>query len=257
MNTVADAAVAAVTIDDVYFRYGPPYPVIAGMTLEIAAEQVTCLVGPSGCGKSTLLNLIAGLLQPDRGSVRRDAGVHGRTGYLFQQDALLPWRTVYGNLRLPSELRGIPSAVDTCRICNHLLAFHLDDAILNRYPDELSGGMRQRVALIQALMADPALLLLDEPFAALDVYTRLQLETEFRTMVAAQRMSAVFVTHDIEQAIAIGDRVLVMGSNLRGIVADIAITFGRGERPSPARIRGELSFGEYYTSIWRCLRDAI
>ena len=257
MNTLAEAAVTAVTIDDVDFGYGPQSPVIAGMTLDIAAEQVTCLVGPSGCGKSTLLNLIAGLLQPDHGSVRRNARLHGRTGYLFQQDALLPWRTVYGNLRLPSELRGIASVVDTQRIYRLLLAFHLDEAILDWYPDELSGGMRQRVALIQALMADPALLLLDEPFAALDVYTRLQLETEFRTMVATQRMSAVFVTHDIEQAIAIGDRVLVMGSDLRGIVADIPIAFGRGERPSPARIRGEHSFGEYYTFIWRCLRDAI
>lgn len=247
----------AVTIDDLYFRYDDRPLVIAGMSLSIHLHQVTCLVGPSGCGKSTLLNLIAGLILPNAGRVRRAASMAGRTGYLFQQDALLPWRTVRGNLLLPSELNGLLNCDLECRIYSQLSKFGLDVDILERYPDELSGGMRQRVALIQALMSDPVLMLLDEPFASLDIVTRLQLEAEFRTMLAEQGMSAVFVTHDIEQAIAIGDRVLVMGGKSRGIVADITIDFGLSGRPAPAVLRGDCRFGDYYTSVWRYLRDAI
>lgn len=235
-----------------------PEPVFNDLSLRIKSEQVTCLVGPSGCGKTTLLNLIAGFLRPSRGVIEQNGkSSDHRIGYIFQRDALLPWRTVRANLGLASELRGIPTATDEPRIADYLSAFNLMPSVLTRYPDELSGGMRQRISIIQSLMADPSLLLLDEPFASLDFYTKLRLENDFRNLVASRGMAAVFVTHDIEEAIAVGDRVVVMGRSPRGIVADLSIDFDGGNRLAPEMVRGHRQAAEYFSRIWTELRDAV
>jgi NitT/TauT family transport system ATP-binding protein len=231
--------------------------VFEDLSIAIAARQVTCIVGPSGCGKTTFLNLIAGFIAPTRGkiSIRTDDG-RDRVGYIFQQDALLPWRTVRGNVCLAAELRNSDPALDSERISGYLRAFNLDESVLSKYPAELSGGMRQRISIIQSLMADPSILLLDEPFSSLDFYTKLKLETDFRSLVIARGMTAVFVTHDIEEAIAVGDRVVIFGKSPRGIVHDIRIDFADGPRLSPEAVRSHRQFGEYFSEIWGELRDA-
>jgi NitT/TauT family transport system ATP-binding protein len=157
---------------------------------------------------------------------------------------------------LAAELRNSDPALDSERISGYLRAFNLDESVLSKYPAELSGGMRQRISIIQSLMADPSILLLDEPFSSLDFYTKLKLETDFRSLVIARGMTAVFVTHDIEEAIAVGDRVVIFGKSPRGIVHDIRIDFADGPRLSPEAVRSHRQFGEYFSEIWGELRDA-
>lgn len=234
--------------------------VFEDLSLEVGPGKIVCVVGPSGCGKSTLLNLLAGLLTPLRGSIRighDTPGPNRRVGYIFQSDALLPWRKVLGNLLLASELRGEQDTQDGQRIGAYLRIFNLDDTVLEKYPTELSGGMRQRVSIVQSLMTDPTILLLDEPFSALDFYTKLKLEAEFRSMVAGTGKAALFVTHDIDEAVAIGDRILVMGPSPRGIIDEIKIEFGSADRLLPEAIRGHARFGEYFSRVWDELRGGV
>lgn len=252
---------SAILIEDLTFSHAGAHseaPVFSGLDLRLHRGHVTCLVGPSGCGKSTMLNLIAGFLHPSRGSIRFEAcEAEGRVGYIFQQDALLPWRSVRGNLRLPAELQGRPAAGDDARVCQLLGVFGFDESVLDKSPNQLSGGMRQRISIIQALLANPQILLLDEPFAALDFFTRIRLESDFRALVESRGLTAVFVTHDIDEAIALGDRVIVLGSAPRGIVADITIAPDGPSRPDPEAMRGHEQFGRYFSAVWESLRDAV
>lgn len=237
------------------------YPVFEGISFDVRHSEIVCLVGPSGCGKSTLLNLIAGFLTPLRGTIRVAAGKQGskgRVGYIFQRDALLPWRTVKGNLSLADELRREGNQkCGEARIRDYLNVFNLDDSVLEKYPAELSGGMRQRVSIVQSLMTEPDILLLDEPFSALDFYTKLKLEAEFRSMVSGTGKAALFVTHDIDEAIAMGDRILIMGDCPKGVVDEVKIEFDSGSRLSPEAIRGHARFGEYFSRVWDELRERL
>lgn len=232
--------------------------VFEGVSFDVRRSEVVCLVGPSGCGKSTLLSLIAGFLTPNHGEIHVAAGEHGlgRVGYIFQSDALLPWRTVKGNLSLADELRREGNQErDQAKIRDYLNVFNLDGSVLEKYPAELSGGMRQRVSIVQSLMTEPDILLLDEPFSALDFYTKLKLESEFRAMVSGTGKAALFVTHDIDEAIAMGDRILIMGDSPKGIVNEVKIEFDSGSRLSPEAIRGHARFGEYFSRVWEELRE--
>jgi len=252
---------SAIELDRVAFGYpseAPERALFANVSLAIDYGQITCLVGPSGCGKTTLLNLLAGFIIPTSGELRFSAGHSGRpVGYIFQNDALLPWRSIRANLGLPAELQGRPAASDDARIAEYMDAFNLEASVLRQFPEHLSGGMRQRIAIIQALLADPDILLLDEPFGALDFFTRLRLEAEFRSLIDTHGKAAVLVTHDIDEAIAVGDRVIVMGRARRGIVADIRIDLEEPARPGPEAVRGHRLFGRYFTAIWESLRDAV
>lgn len=226
-------------------------PVLQNLSIQIAHGEIVSILGRSGCGKSTLLNLIAGLIKSQKGDLVVDgtggAKASGRIGYIFQEDALLPWRTVAQNLGLATQIGNVSKAQYEADLRDFLSTFHLDQTILEKYPAQLSGGMKQRVSIIQTLLFNPKLLLLDEPFSALDFYTKLCLEAEFYNLVKTKAKTAVLVTHDIEEAIAVSDRVILMSGG--GVIhAEIPIRF-QCER-NPESIRGSAEFAEYYRIIW-------
>lgn len=254
------SAISAENLTYAYKANGDePRLVFEDISFDVRRSEIVCLVGPSGCGKSTLLNIVAGFLSPHRGAIRLAEGEKGKTGkvgYIFQRDALLPWRSVKKNLLLADELRReANSEREEAKIRDYLKVFNLDESVLGKYPAELSGGMRQRVSIVQSLMTEPDILLLDEPFSALDFYTKLKLEGEFRAMVSGTGKAALFVTHDIDEAIAMGDRILVMGDSPKGIVDEVKIEFDSGSRLSPEAIRGHARFGEYFSRVWGELRE--
>lgn len=250
------------SISDLSFGYGTASqtpPVISNLSLSVKRGELVCILGASGCGKTTLLNLIAGLATASGGSItiggKQDLS-DGQIGYIFQQDALLPWRTVKGNLNLAREINQNLNTPDYDeKIATYLNVFHLEKKVLDQYPAQLSGGMRQRVAIIQALMLNPDLLLLDEPFAALDFYTKLRLESEFRQLVKTHGKGAVLVTHDIDEAIAMGDRILIMRKG--GVfIKEYEVDLGKSVS-SPEEARGAPQFATYYHKIWNDLKAVI
>jgi NitT/TauT family transport system ATP-binding protein len=229
---------------------------IKDLSFSINEGEIVSILGASGCGKSTLLNLISGLLVPSAGKIQltHESGPR-KIGYIFQDDALFPWRTVEGNLMLaPALSRDVSTESAHQRISQYLKTFHLDEDIRRKYPSELSGGMRQRVSIIQSLMFNPQLLLLDEPFSALDFYTKLRLESEFYELVKEQRKAAILVTHDIEEAVAISDRVFLMKKGGQ-LIHEFQVDFG-AER-SPENVRGTQLFAEMYKEIWSRLKVVI
>lgn len=228
----------------------PGHPVLELLDLEIAAGEIVCLIGPSGSGKTTLLDTIAGFIKPESGMVQLSGAQ--RLGYIFQADALLPWRTVRANLSLGPELAG--QQVSESLLIEHLQSFNLDPAILDHFPASLSGGMRQRVAILQALLSAPDLLLLDEPFAALDFPTRLKLEGEFWHQIKSRGKAALLVTHDIEEAIVLADRVVLLRDKR---LESIPICFDGLDRRAPAALRARPEFAQYFQSLWTGLESAM
>ncbi len=182
--------------------------VISDLNLQIAAGEFLAILGPSGCGKSTLLRMIANLTAPDSGRIHAKPAAH-RTAFVFQDAHLLPWRNVLDNVVLPLELKNKDTVDSHSKARNILDQVGLADAA-TRYPNELSGGMRMRVSLARALVTEPALLLLDEPFAALDEITRFHLEVQLRDLWQHLGMTIIFVTHSISEAAFLADRALVM-----------------------------------------------
>lgn len=189
--------------------------VLNGIDLDVKAGQFVSVIGPSGCGKSTLFNILAGLVAHDGGKILFDGEcvphLRGRVGYMLQRDLLMPWRTVLHNVIVGLELRGVPHKESIERARELLATFGLDQ-FENAYPKELSGGMRQRVALARTLLPDPDILLLDEPFSALDYQTRLFLETLLVKTVKQRGKTVILVTHDIDEAIALSERIFVLSS---------------------------------------------
>ncbi|MBC7996583.1 MAG: ABC transporter ATP-binding protein [Leptolyngbya sp.] len=232
--------------------------VIRELNLSVSKGEIVCILGASGCGKSTLLNLIEGLLQPISGEIQivSNADRKRPIGYIFQQDPLLPWRTVESNLMLVTDLSQETSKIDAREnIKQYLETFNLNQEILQKYPSQLSGGMRQRVSIIQSLMFNPDLILLDEPFSALDFFTKLKLESEFCHLITQKEKSAILVTHDIEEAVAMGNRVLIMntdGALIKSFEIEKSVEFG-----SPENARGTAKFAEYYRLIWSELKAVI
>ena len=199
----------ALHLDQVRRTFGD-LVVIDGMSLDIAAGEFLAILGPSGCGKSTLLRILARLNQPDRGTLTiapSDSGF--QTSYVFQDAHLLPWLTVRQNTALPLELTGVNPAEHAARVTRVLSEVGLADAE-SRYPAELSGGMRMRVSLARALVTEPRLLLLDEPFAALDEITRFRLESRLRELWLERGMTVVLVTHSITEAAFLANRAIVL-----------------------------------------------
>ena len=194
------------------------HTVIGGMTIEIAPGEFLAMLGPSGCGKSTLLRMIARLAAPDSGSIAFDPPEF-QTAYVFQDAHLLPWRTVLDNAALPLELMGVETSERHARARAILDQVGLHEAVL-RYPAQLSGGMRMRVSLARALVTEPRLLLLDEPFAALDEITRFQLEVQLRELWHKRGMTVIFVTHSISEAAFLANRAVVLTRRGGGIKLD-------------------------------------
>jgi len=205
-------------------------PATHNVNVEIHEGEIVTIVGPSGCGKSTMLNLVAGLLKPTTGTVTyRDSRievVNRSTGYMTQSDHLLPWRTVEKNIAVPLEIRGDPREFKQRRVKELMQLVGLSNFAAS-YPSQLSGGMRKRAALARLLAYDPETLLLDEPFAALDAQLRVRMQMELFALSRALNKTVLFVTHDIDEAIALGDRCLVFGGRPGTIIKNIEVPLSR------------------------------
>ena len=235
---------------------GSRYQAVTGIDLSVAAGEFVSVVGPTGCGKSTLLNAAAGLLTPSAGTVtifgQPLAGLNRRAGYLFQADALMPWKTALDNVKVALEPMGVSDAEADRRARDWLARVGLR-AFVDRYPHMLSGGQRKRVALAQMLIRDPEILLMDEPFGPLDAQTRQIMGNLLLELWAANRKAVIFVTHDLEEAIALSDRVIVLSAGPAArIVGEYPVTLPRPR--DIAEIRLEPQFHAIYKEIWACLR---
>ncbi|MGG5288873.1 ABC transporter ATP-binding protein [Pseudomonas shirazensis] len=199
------------------------------INVDIQQGQVVTIIGPSGCGKSTMLNMVAGLFAPTTGEVQYRGevvkGINGRTGYMTQSDHLLPWRDVTGNIAIPLEIQGVPKAKRQARI-RELLSLVGLEGHEKAYPSQLSGGMRKRAALARLLAYDPETLLMDEPFAALDAQLRMRMQTELFKLSRQLKKTVLFVTHDLDEAVALGDRCLIFSGRPGTIVRDVDIPLG-------------------------------
>ncbi len=235
------------------------YTAVKEASLAVAPGEFVSVVGPTGCGKSTLLNVAAGLLAPSGGEVKVFGetlhGVNARAGYLFQADALMPWRSAFGNVVAGLEFRGVPASEARTRAEDWLKRVGLA-GFGDRYPHQLSGGMKKRVSLAQTLILDPEILLMDEPFSALDIQTRQLMENELLELWSANRKSVVFITHDLEEAIALSDRVVVLsaGPETRPI-GEYVIDLPRPR--DVAEIRLTPRYLELHTEIWHAMKAEV
>jgi NitT/TauT family transport system ATP-binding protein len=222
--------------------------------LTIAKGEVICIVGPSGCGKSTLLNMAAGLLRPTAGSVLFEgqplSRINHRVGYVTQNDSLLPWRTVARNVALPLEVSSCTRKERRRRVAEVLETVGLAHCA-SRYPSQLSGGMRKRVGLAQTLVYNPSTILMDEPFGALDAQLRLDLQQELLRLVDERELTVLFVTHDLEEAILMADRVILFSASPGRIVADRRIPFARPR--DLATLRRDPRVGTIWADLWNLL----
>src|SRR4051812_43596053 len=235
------------------------YTAVADTTLSIAPGEFVSVVGPTGCGKSTLLNVGAGLLQPSSGSVRVFGdtldGVNRRAGYMFQAEALMPWRSALENVIAGLQFRGIGDT-ESRRLGEKWLARVGLQGFGGRYPHQLSGGMRKRVALAQTLILDPDIILMDEPFSALDVQTRQLMENEVLDLWASKKRAVLFITHDLDEAIAMSDRVVVLSAGpATHPIGEFAIDLARPR--DVAEVRTHPRFVELHKQIWNVLRDEV
>jgi ABC-type nitrate/sulfonate/bicarbonate transport system ATPase subunit len=224
---------AKVQLDQVGVSFNTPdgqFRAVEPLSLGIETGRFVSLVGPSGCGKSTLFNVIAGLLQPTEGRVLIDGqaatGNIGRVGYMLQKDLLLPWRTVVDNVILGMEIQGVPRSEARERAMPLLQRYGLA-GFERLYPNSLSGGMRQRAALLRTLLFDTDVILLDEPFGALDAQTKLRMQEWLMQLWSDFRKTVVFITHDVDEAIYLSDEIHVMGTRPGRILETIAITLPR------------------------------
>ena len=232
------------------------YTAVGDATLAVAPGEFVSVVGPTGCGKSTLLNVAAGLLAPSSGNVSSFGeplvGVNRRAGYMFQSDALMPWRTALANVVTGLQFRGTARAAAQSQARDWLARVGLS-GFEDRYPHQLSGGMRKRVALAQMLIMDPQILLMDEPFSALDVQTRQLMENELLELWSANRKSVLFITHDLEEAISLSDRVVVLSAGpATRPIGEFAIDLPRPR--DVAEIRMTPRFVELHGAIWRQMK---
>ena len=259
-----DASTPALAFDRVTCAFagktaGERYTAVADASIAVAAGEFVSVVGPTGCGKSTLLNVAAGLLAPSSGRALVDGklldGINGRAGYMFQADALMPWRDALDNVIAGLEFRGVPRETAVARGREWLARVGLA-GFENRYPHQLSGGMRKRVALAQMLILDPEILLMDEPFSALDIQTRQLMENELLDLWSANRKSVLFITHDLEEAIALSDRVVVLSAGPgTHPIGEFGIDLPRPR--DVAEIRLSPRFVELHEAIWHVLKAEV
>jgi len=238
---------------------GTPYCALHDISLAVDPGAFVAIVGPSGCGKSTLLNIAAGLLTPSSGRVRVDgnelAGVNRAATYMFQQDALLPWKNVRENVSLGLVLAGIDRTEAQARADAWLARVGLG-AFASHYPSQLSGGMRKRVAMAQNWILDRGQILMDEPFSALDIHTRQRMESELLGLWEGSGRTVVFVTHDLEEAIALADDVVILSAGPSSrVVSRERVTL---DRPRDLmELRTSPAFVDLYRRIWAVLREEV
>ena len=240
-------------------RQGDRYTAVKDTSLSVRVGEFVSVVGPTGCGKSTLLNVAAGLLEPSSGGVRvlgePLSGINRRSGYMFQAESLMPWRNALDNVIAGLQFAGVPRAEAETRAREWLARVGLS-GFEQRYPHELSGGMRKRVALAQMLILDPEILLMDEPFSALDVQTRQLMENELLDLWSADRKSVLFITHDLEEAIALSDRVVVLSAGpATRPIGEFTIDLPRPRDVNEIRLTPR--FVELHTQMWHVMKDEV
>ncbi len=238
---------------------GQRYTAVRDVTLTIGTGEFVSVVGPTGCGKSTLLNVAAGLLQPSTGSVtcfgQPLQGINTRAGYMFQTESLMPWRTARANVMAGLEFRGLPLAEAAEQAEGWLKRVGLG-GFGDRYPHQLSGGMRKRTSLAQTLALDPDIILMDEPFSALDIQTRQLMENEVLDLWAQKRKAVLFITHDLDEAIAMSDRVVVLSAGPASHpMGEFQIDLARPR--DVAEVRTAPRFIELHNAIWGVLREEV
>jgi NitT/TauT family transport system ATP-binding protein len=225
------------------------------LDFDIAEGEFACIVGPSGCGKSTFLRAVAGLIRPTAGEIVINHSDPKRAplAMVFQDYGIFPWKTVEANVRFGLQISGVPKAEAKRRTRDWLGRMGLEE-FADRYPDALSGGMRQRVAIARALVLEPEVLLMDEPFAALDAQRRELLQEELLNIWQADRRTVLFVTHSLEEALVLGDRVAVMSARPGRLLRLVDVPF---ERPRTSEIRATAEFGELKAELWELLRGEV
>ncbi len=234
---------------------GGQLEVLSGISADILDKEFVVLIGLSGGGKTTLLNIIAGLLEPTDGQVLMDGkkitGPGRERGMVFQQDAILMWRKVLGNIEYGLETRGVPKAERRRIGLEHMALVGLDPKFASFFPKELSGGMKKRVQIAAVFANDPEVLLLDEPFGSLDYPTKVALQEQLLHIWDREKKTAIFVTHDVEEALFLADRVFVLKNGLFETIVDVPF-----QRPRPADLRGRPEFREMFDRLWQELGGA-
>lgn len=253
----------AVRLEGVSVAYaltgGGRYEAVQPVDVMVGDGEFVAILGPTGCGKSTLLNIAAGLMPPSSGETRifgqKLEGLNAVAGYLFQQDALMPWKTARDNVAIGLEVKGTPRGAALAAADAFLARVGLA-SFGDRYPHQLSGGQKKRVALAQVLVREPKILFMDEPFGPLDAQTRLIMSELLLDLWQGDRKAVMFVTHDLDEAIALSDRVLVMSAGPRSkIIGDIRVSLPRPR--DIAEVRGQPEFHRLHSEIWNILRDEV
>lgn len=247
-------ALEAVSITKSYHSSDGPNTVLRNMSFHAEKDEFVAFVGPSGCGKSTLFNIITGLMPPDEGSIVVDGQattgrVNDKIGYVLQKDLLFPWRTVEDNIILGLEIKGANKREARAQ-ASELLKDYKMAGYEKKLPGELSGGMRQRVALMRTMITDPQIILIDESYKALDYPLKIELEGELLDRVKGSGKTVIFITHDIEEAVTLADRVYVMKARPGEIVEEIRVDLGTQSHSIPER-RMSPRFNDYYNQIWK------
>jgi len=242
-------------------RHNPAqrYTAVQDVSLTVGAGEFVSVVGPTGCGKSTLLNVGAGLLAPSTGRVtvfgQALVGINQRAGYMFQADSLMPWRTALANVMAGLEFRGTP-ADQAQALANEWLRRVGLGGFGDRYPHQMSGGMRKRVSLAQTLVLDPDIILMDEPFSALDIQTRQLMENELLALWQSKKKAVLFITHDLDEAIAMSDRVVVLSAGPGSHpIGEFSIDIDRPR--DVAEVKMTPRFIELHQAIWAVLREEV
>lgn len=225
-------------------------PALSHLSFSVQKGEFISIVGPSGCGKSTLLSLISGLMEPEEGKIELKGK---RMGYMLQKDHLLEWRTIYRNIILGLEIKHLLTKETKSKVQAYLEQYGLLE-FANSRPSELSGGMRQRAALIRTLIMEPDLLLLDEPFSALDYQTRMTVADDIGQIIRREHRSAILVTHDLSEAISLGDRVIVLTKRPASIQSIVPLTFSL-EEDTPLKRRNAPEFKNYFNLVWKELNE--
>lgn len=245
------------SVDHISYSYHGVYGetlAVDDLSFRVKEGEFLAIVGPSGCGKSTLLSLIAGLTEPDTGSIlignteREKSGVN--IGYMLQKDHLLEWKNTYENAALGLTIQKQEKKEDKIMLLNHLFQTYGLVSFQKSKPSELSGGMRQRVALIRTLLMEPDLLLLDEPFSALDYQTRLEVSDDIWKIIKKEKKTAILITHDIAEAISMGDRVLVLTARPASLKKEIPVHLTFEDEITPFKARSAPEFHHYFNEIW-------
>ncbi len=245
-----------IIFDNVSFSYHSlrgEIKAVSHLSFSVEPESFVSIVGPSGCGKSTILSLIAGILSPEEGEIRYASAQKPIIGYMLQKDHLFYWRTIWQNCLLGPEIQKTLDDSTKSRLTELLKEYGLWE-FRDKKPQELSGGMRQRAALIRTLILNPELLLLDEPFSALDFQTRLRVSDDIAHIIREQNKTAILITHDLQEAVSLGDRVLVLSARPARLIRDIPIHLTR-EGNDLLSARNAPEFNQYFNLIWEDLRE--